>query len=115
MTDMPDPFKGADTVADLDSDHLLHLDALNLIQASRDGDDATVWAILALHSGSKKDLAYLARSLVWVAHVMLDQVEAVQKAHVLREPDELLAKIRQYLLGEAEGCQGHEDHGEDQP
>jgi len=34
MTDMPDPFKGADTVADLDSDHLLHLDALNLIQAS---------------------------------------------------------------------------------
>jgi hypothetical protein len=64
MTDMPDPFKCADTVADLDSDHLLHLHALNLIQASRDGDDATAWAILALHSGSNEDLASLARSLV---------------------------------------------------
>jgi hypothetical protein len=70
MNDMPDPFKRADTT--LDENHLRHLDALNLIKATRDGDDAAAWEILALHSASKQDLENLVRSLSWVAVMLLD-------------------------------------------
>ena len=38
MTDIPDPFKPT-----LDENHLLHLDAINLIKATREGDDAAAW------------------------------------------------------------------------
>jgi hypothetical protein len=107
MTDMPDPFKGADTT--LDENHLRHLDAINLIKATRDGDDAAAWEILALHSASKQDLENLVRSLSWVAVMLLDGMKKGRS-----DGDNMLAALRRYLLGDG-GCNGHHDHGGEDP
>jgi hypothetical protein len=95
-----------DLTPDIEKYKIHILDAINLVLAADAGDDKAAWNITGLYQ-TPDELLGLIQAQAWVISGLVSLLDS--EAKVRLNGEQALNRLRDRLLGDSPGCQGHHD------